>query len=213
MKGTKSFIFQLALLLTIGGILVIISGYSLGTSVLEQSQQEMSELQADVYSLSLAGLNVFREEAPLMVGQIFAFLVPIIGIFAWLRIKKVSIGNKDKDKILVSSKFISTIIAISILTLLGGFIGVSSAYKGSAEIEQKTLLKMLELKDILVCFLKGAIFGLILSFIGIFQIKQILRRQGAVPVILITVVTIIFGYIGVMLSDIATTSLFYYLNI
>ena len=209
----KSTIYQMILLLIIGGILTILNCYATGSILAKQSSYQLSKIGGQAYSLPLAGISLLRELGPVTAGWMLAFLAPIISVLSYLGIiKKTDIQNIEKSKILTSSKFISIIVVLPILAILGSLAGTISAYQESGTNLQ-VLFNILDMKDVLTSIFKGVIFGAALATIGIFQIKQFFKRPNIIPIILITIVTIIIGFPIIILLDVGTTWLFYFLKI
>lgn len=97
---TRTIGFQILWLLVIGGILTMIICYGIGIILLKQSNEQLSKLKAEIYSLQMVELSLLRELAPIIVGLLLAFLAPLINILSYLRIKKIELEDMEKSKIL-----------------------------------------------------------------------------------------------------------------
>lgn len=204
----RTIVIQLLGLLVIGGILTMVSSYRMGVESAEQTVQELSKFGAEEFIFVGVGTTLIRELCPITVGLTVAFLTPILSIAAYLTIKQMNLGDSEKEKILVSSKFISLLIATPLLVIIGSFVGIIAA-KQSSDSSLQHLFDFLGMKDIIYSILKSVVLGAGVGAVGIFQVKQFFKKVNIIFLILTFVVTIIAGALTVLLLDYSIAHLFF----
>ena len=201
-------------LLLISGALVFLSITSTSISVLLETKHKLAAYGAEQYPLVLLLSSLIREIIPANIGFDLSITLPIM----------TSIGNRfirknmnNQKELIVSYNYVNIITVASLLLLLGiltGFI-ISCIYTVAklSIIKFSFIFSQLDATDIISLILKTFVFSSLLFLIHKFQFSLLGKKKGKAKKITISFGTIIFGFLGILISDVILTKFFLNLNI
>jgi phospholipid/cholesterol/gamma-HCH transport system permease protein len=202
-------------------IIVIFVTFFTGVVLAMQSAQQLSKMGATIYVASLVTISIFRELGPVLTALVIAGRIGA-AITAEIGSMKVNEQLEALDtmaispvRYLVVPKFLSLLIMLPCLTLigdvagmLGGYvIGVTSLHINSG-LYLDTAFKFLTHKDIYTGLSKPVVFAAIITMIGSFQGFR--TEGGAVGVGRATTISVVTSFILIILADCVVTGIYYF---
>jgi hypothetical protein len=201
-------------LLLMSGALVFLSITSASISTLLNTKHQLAAHGAEQYSIIVLLVSLIREIIPANIGFDLSITLPIITSMG-NRIIRKNLDNQREP--FVFYDYVNIMIVASLLLLLGiltGFI-ISCIYTVTklSIIKFSFIFKQLDATDILPLILKTFVFSSLLFLIHKFQFSLLGKKKGKAKKIAIMFGTIIVGFLGVLISDVILTKIFFSLNI
>ena len=204
-------------------VIVFFVTFFTGIVLAMQSAQQLAKMGAIIYVASLVTISICRELGPVltalvMAGRIGAAITAEVGSMKVNeQIEALETMAVSPVRYLVVPKFISLLIMLPCLTVIGDMSGIVGGYiigvhslKISSGLYIQTALKYLTLKDIYTGLSKPFVFAVIIAIVGAYQ--GLKTRGGAVGVGRATTVSVVVSFILIIIADCVVTGIYYFSN-
>ncbi|MEW5758362.1 MAG: ABC transporter permease [Candidatus Omnitrophota bacterium] len=189
-----------------------------------QGAPQLAKFGAVMYISSFVGVSIVRELGPVLTalviaGRIGAAITAEIGSMKVNeQIEALSVMAINPVRFLVVPRFLSLIIMLPCLTLLGNIIGMIGGFLiGITNLNINPYLyiditiKFLTLKDIYTGIFKSFIFSILIVLVACY--KGLTTEGGAEGVGRATTVSVVTSFILIILADCILTGIFYFAKI
>jgi phospholipid/cholesterol/gamma-HCH transport system permease protein len=162
--------------------IISVTGFITGVVFTKQSRSSLAEFGATSWLPSLMAIALIRALAPLVTALIIAGKVgsnigaEIGSMKVTEQIEAMEVSSTNPFKFLVVSRILATTVAVPILALYMGFIGLLGAYLNVFENEQTSFTSFFQeafaritFTDIYVLVLKSAVYGFTVGVAGCFN--------------------------------------------
>lgn len=205
-------------------IIVIFVTFFTGVVLAMQSAYQLEKMGATIYVASLVTISICRELGPVLTalviaGRIGAAITAEIGSMKVNeQIEALETMGISPTRYLVVPKFLSLLIMLPCLTVIGDIAGTCGGYaigvtnlNINTGLYWQTAMKFLTLKDIYTGLAKPIVFAIIISIVGAYQ--GLKTSGGAVGVGKSTTVSVVVSFIMIILADAVVTGIFYFSDI
>ncbi len=219
----KSVIEQMVFMGVNSIVIVFFVTFFTGVVLAMQSAQQLSKMGGTIYVASLVTISICRELGPVLTALVIAGRIGA-AITAEIGSMKVNEQLEALDtmaispvRYLVVPKFLSLLIMLPCLTVIGDMAGILGGYMigvFSLDINSglyiQTALKFLTLKDIYTGLTKPIVFAAIITMVGALQGFR--TSGGAVGVGKATTVSVVTSFILIIVADCIVTAIYYFVD-
>jgi len=200
--------------------IVILIAVFIGIIMAVQSGYYLSKLGASTLIADSVAISLMRELGPLMTaiivtGRSGSAIAAELGTMAVSEeIDALRVMGLNPVHFLVVPRFLAMVVMLPCLTafaimtgLLGGMVVTVAAFEVGTTAYLAHTRDALELRDILICLLKSAVFGAIIAKIGSYQGLRV--SGGAAAVGHSTTAAVVASIVLIIAADVVFASLFY----
>jgi phospholipid/cholesterol/gamma-HCH transport system permease protein len=204
-------------------VIVFFVTFFTGIVLAMQSAHQLKQMGAVIYVASLVSISICRELGPVLTalvlaGRIGAAITAEIGSMKVNeQIEALETMGINPVRYLVVPKFLSLLIMLPCLTIIGDISGMLGGYvigvfslKINSSLYIQTAFKYLTLKDIYTGLTKPFIFAMVIVMVGVYQ--GLKTEGGAVGVGKATTISVVASFILIIVADCIVTGMFYFLN-
>lgn len=186
-----------------------------------QSAPQLTKMGGEIYIASLVSIAVCRELGPVLTalviaGRIGAAMTAELGSMKVNeQIEALETMGINPVRFLVVPKFISLVVMLPCLTVIGDFIGIVGGYIVgvysvgiNSHLYVQTIFKYMTWQDVYTGLFKSVIFAMIIALVGCYQ--GLSTRGGAVGVGRATTVSVVTSFIMTIVADCILTGIFYF---
>jgi hypothetical protein len=179
--------FHLLWFLFLGGLMLLGSSFHFTRDSVAKLSSQLSKYGAGDFTIEAVRIALLREFIPISLGLIFAFLSPLLSIFAYYMIERSELSTHDKRDVLYRSH-VKAILATSPILLFGSIIiGLTTVYFASTS---KKFYDLFNFYDCLHGIFKVLLFEVVLLGVIFLETKILCTIKG-----LLKLITICFLYI------------------
>lgn len=203
--------------------IVFFVNFFTGVVLAMQSAYQLSKLGATMYVAGLVSVSMARELAPVLTalvvaGRVGAAITAQLGSMQVTeQIEALDTMALDPVRFLVVPRFLSLLIMLPALTIVGDVVGSFGGYivgvfnlDISSSLYIDTAFRFLELKDVYTGIFKSFVFGGIIAIVSCYQ--GLSTTGGAEGVGRYTTTSVVMSFILVIMADCLLTGLFYFSN-
>lgn len=204
-------------------VIVFFVTFFTGIVLAMQSAHQLKQMGAVIYVASLVSISICRELGPVLTalvlaGRIGAAITAEIGSMKVNeQVEALETMGINPVRYLVVPKFLSLLIMLPCLTVIGNISGMLGGYiigvwslKINSPLYIQTAFKYLTLKDIYTGLTKPFVFAMIIVMVGVYQ--GLKTEGGAVGVGKATTISVVASFILIIVADCLVTGFFYFLN-
>jgi len=221
----RRYIFSQMVFAGIGSLLIVFFvALFIGIVLAMQGAYQLDKLGAVRFVASLISISMCREIGPVLIALVVAGRVGS-AIAAELGTMKVTEQIEALEtmalnpiRFLVVPRFLSLIVMLPVLTVLGDVFGMIGGYlvgvynlKISPGLYIKTNFEFLVMKDVMTGLFKSFVFAVIIAMIGCYQ--GLNTKGGAEGVGRATTLSVVVSFILIILADAILTGIFYFSNV
>ena len=202
-------------------VIVFFVTFFTGVVLAMQSAHQLKQMGALIYVASLVSISICRELGPVLTALVIAGRV---GAAVTAEIGSMKVNEQiealetmaiDPVRFLVVPKFLSLLIMLPCLTIVGDLSGMFGGYfigvynlKINAPLYIQTAFKFLTLKDIYTGLSKSFVFAAIIILVGAYQ--GLKTQGGAVGVGKATTTSVVASFILIIIADAIITGIYFF---
>lgn len=202
-------------------VIVFFVTFFTGVVLAMQSAHQLSKMGGTIYVASLVTISICRELGPVLTALVIAGRIGA-AITAEIGSMKVNEQIEALDtmaispvRYLVVPKFLSLLVMLPCLTLVGNLAGMLGGYvigvfslNINSGLYIQTAFKFLTLKDIYTGLSKPFVFAAIITMVGALQGFR--TSGGAVGVGKSTTISVVTSFILIIIADCVVTGIYYF---
>jgi phospholipid/cholesterol/gamma-HCH transport system permease protein len=196
--------------------IVLVVSLFLGMALSLQLSAELSRMGLKMYTGSIVGISIIREMGPVVTALIFAGRVgsgmasELGSMVLGHQVDTLRVFGVNPVKKLVAPRFLSSIIMLPILTIIGDAISILGGYfiavyvsHQSGTVYWSSIREVFDFENVFSGAVKPFIFGYIIASVSCYM--GLSTRGGAIGLRRTTTRAVVFSFILIIIADFVLT--------
>jgi phospholipid/cholesterol/gamma-HCH transport system permease protein len=196
--------------------IVLVVSLFLGMALSLQLSAELSPMGLKMYTGSIVGISIIREMGPVVTALIFAGRVgsgmasELGSMVLGHQVDTLRVFGVNPVKKLVAPRFLSSIIMLPILTIIGDAISILGGYlvavyvsHQSGTVYWSSIREVFDFENVFSGAVKPFIFGYIIASVGCYM--GLSTRGGAIGLRRTTTRAVVVSFILIIIADFVLT--------